>query len=150
MKVIKTKTLQNMSLSLRTLTLKSKLNIGKYGLLTVQDFINLDMQKDLVEMYYKYSKLNYNQEIKDILGITKDNEISKPGTGKVIYPNKLPSTKAKKGTHESLGKLIVSNKIAEEARLTRMSYKTINFRRRDKFFYLKNLKKDTFVSVEEH
>lgn len=70
------------SINLRTLTLKSKIGFGAYKLLTVNELINLGKHRELLEYYYRLTMINFNQEVKDLLFITKDREINKPGKGK--------------------------------------------------------------------
>jgi hypothetical protein len=69
----------------RILTLKSKIKFGKYPDLCVGELINMRNFKDLLSMYYKLSKIDFNQEVKDILNITKNIEIEKPGTNISLY-----------------------------------------------------------------
>lgn len=67
---------------LRTLAMKSVLRYGKYHDLTVEEVIRykgIKGFKFLTWAYYRSSNISFNQEILDILGITKENEITKPG-----------------------------------------------------------------------
>jgi hypothetical protein len=73
-----------MTLILRTLTLKSKLNFGYSDIknLTIQELINLKREVLLINYYYKLSMINYSQEVLDILGIDENLVIPKPGKSK--------------------------------------------------------------------
>ena len=67
---------------LRTLTLKSTLKFGKYADLTVQNIVDVMGVPGLIWLtwaYYNASKISFNQEILDILCITPDIQITKPG-----------------------------------------------------------------------
>lgn len=67
---------------LRTLTLRSYLKFGRFYDLTVGEVIKYKSIKGLKYLtwsYYNMSMISFNQEILDILGITKKNEIDKPG-----------------------------------------------------------------------
>ena len=68
---------------LRTLTLKSTLKFGKYSDLTVQNILDAKGIPGMIWLtwaYYSASKISFNQEILDILCITPDIQITKPGT----------------------------------------------------------------------
>jgi len=67
------------SINLRTLALKSLMKFGRWPELTVQEMINIGRQRELLRSYYGLSMINFNQEIKDLIGITPDLEIQKPG-----------------------------------------------------------------------
>ncbi len=67
---------------LRTLTFKSSLRFGEYYDLTVDEVIRykgIKGIKFLTWAYYKSSKISFVQNVLDALGITKQNEIDKPG-----------------------------------------------------------------------
>ena len=74
-----------MSILLRTLTLKSKIGVGKYKDDTVEQAINRRKQKDLISMYYKLTTINFNSEILDLLGISGEWIIEKPSSNKNMY-----------------------------------------------------------------
>lgn len=69
-----------MSITLRILTKKSTLNFGTYKDVTVDKLIGMKKQKDLVSIYFKLSKISFNEEILNELGITGDWVIKKPST----------------------------------------------------------------------
>jgi hypothetical protein len=73
------------SINLRTLALKSKIGFGTYKLLTVQELINLGKEPELIGYYYFLGMINFNQEVKDLLCITPEREIKKPGKGKTHW-----------------------------------------------------------------
>lgn len=68
-----------MTLLLRTLTMKSKLNFGSADIkyLTIRELITMNRNRQLVNIYYNLGMIDFNQEIKDALFITQ--EIEKPG-----------------------------------------------------------------------
>lgn len=70
---------------LRKLTMKSKIGFGLYPLLTVQELINLKKYKDLLQMYYRLSKIDFDNEVKEYLGITYEKVINKPGKDYDFY-----------------------------------------------------------------
>ena len=67
---------------LRTLTLKSTLKFGKYYDLTVDEILNskgLRGVKWLTWAYYQADKISFMPDILEVLGITEQNRINKPG-----------------------------------------------------------------------
>ena len=70
---------------LRILTLKSKIKVGKYADYTVQELLNLGRTKILLSIYYKITSINYNQEVLDLLQLTSEWQIDKPGANKEFY-----------------------------------------------------------------
>ncbi len=81
-----------MSVLLRTMTLKSKINIGKYKKETVEMLIGMRKQKDLISMYYKLTSVNFNEEVLNLLGITGKYIIDKPSVNKELYYTFLKDT----------------------------------------------------------
>lgn len=73
----------------RVLTLKSILGFGSKSQRECPIWWHIDNNKQyqLAKIYYGLDKIDFNQEVKDLLGITKDLEIKKPG--------KLPSKEYK-------------------------------------------------------
>lgn len=63
----------------RKLSLKSKLEFGDNGHLTVQDVIYAGREADLVWAYYNLSKISFIDSVLDTLGIEADKRITKPG-----------------------------------------------------------------------
>jgi hypothetical protein len=74
-----------MNILLRTLTRKSKFNLGKNKELTVQRIIDLNKKIDLISAYYKLSKFNYTKDILDELGIVDEWVILKPSKNEDLY-----------------------------------------------------------------
>lgn len=70
---------------LRTMTMRSKIGFGLYPDLCVQELIQLKKYKDLIEMYYKLDKVNFDDEVKEYLGITFERVIPKPGKNYDMY-----------------------------------------------------------------
>jgi len=63
----------------RTMTLKSVIGFGSYPDLTVGQMIDTGKRYELLKMYYNLDRIDFSQEVKDILFITKEREIQKPG-----------------------------------------------------------------------
>lgn len=70
-----------MALLLRTLALKSVLGFGYFDLknLTVQQLIDSNQRKTLVSSYFGLGMISFNDEVLNILGITENYRIAKPG-----------------------------------------------------------------------
>lgn len=66
-------------LRLRKMTLKSVINVGRFYNLSVQNVIDMGNIGGLVALYFNLSKISYTDDVLDILGITKDLRIEKPG-----------------------------------------------------------------------
>jgi hypothetical protein len=64
---------------LRTLTLKSTINFGKYAELTVQQIIDLRKSQYLVWVYFCNSHINFFPEVLDLIRIKEEHRIPKPG-----------------------------------------------------------------------
>lgn len=73
------------SITLRKLTLKSLIGFGVNSDLCVGEMINQRKYKELISIYYNLSKIDFNDEIKQILCINKEREIFKPGVNKDYY-----------------------------------------------------------------
>jgi len=86
----------NTSLLLRTLTLKSQFKFGPTPELTVQEYLDLKKERDLIQMYYNLGKINFNTEILEILKICPEDQIPKPG--------RLPFQEAKDKIYEVYGR----------------------------------------------
>jgi hypothetical protein len=71
----------------RTLTLKSKFGFGEHFDKTIEHLINLNKKYYIAWVYYNNDIIDYNQEIKDLIGLTKEHEISKPGRNPEYYDN---------------------------------------------------------------
>ena len=73
------------SILLRKLTLKSKLNFGKYKNCTVEQMFGMRMQKQLISIYFKLSKITFTDDILTQLGIVAEFRISKPSKNIELY-----------------------------------------------------------------
>ena len=73
------------NLLLRKMALKSIIGFGDYPLLSVQELINMEKHSVLIQMYYRLGKIDFTDEVKGILKITKDREITKPGKDYMKY-----------------------------------------------------------------
>jgi len=67
---------------LRTMTLLSKTDGGKFKGLTIERIIELGETFYLVYIYYGFETINFNEEVLSILKITDELRIPKPGTDK--------------------------------------------------------------------
>lgn len=67
------------SISLRTLTMKSKIGFGKYSDFTVERMLINDKSWLLVYYYYAYSNINFVDEVLDNINIKSEKKIEKPG-----------------------------------------------------------------------
>lgn len=67
---------------LRTMTLKSCFDEGKFKNVKIQTLFDLHETRYLRWAYYNLSNINFNQEVKNLIGITSEFEIKKPGTCK--------------------------------------------------------------------
>lgn len=66
-------------LRLRKMTLKSVIGIGSNKYQTVQSLMNGECYGALISLYYGLSKISYVEEMLEMLAITKDHQIEKPG-----------------------------------------------------------------------
>lgn len=71
------------ALLLRTMTLKSKFIGGKYDGLTVQSVINVHPNY-VARSYFDMSMISFVSEVLDMVGITEEYRIKKPGTNKEL------------------------------------------------------------------
>lgn len=77
---------------LRTLTLKSTISFGKYYNSTIEFIINSvgNVGKEYLRWcYYNIEGISFNDEILDILKITNDLRINKPGCNKILWEEKI-------------------------------------------------------------
>lgn len=75
--------------TLRKLTRKSTLKVGKHKDLTVQRVLDLGKKKDLVYLYFNTSNMTFMDDILDELRITEEFRISKPSKSRSAYNNFL-------------------------------------------------------------
>lgn len=69
----------------RKLTRKSLMKFGRYHDLTVGKVLDQDHFDYLLWAYYHCSQINFDEDILDILHISKEWQIEKPGTDLMIY-----------------------------------------------------------------
>jgi hypothetical protein len=69
----------------RVLTLKSKLGFGKHRDETIGHIIETNKKFYLAWVYYNNDIIDFNDEIKNIVGITTELSIPKPGKCPSIY-----------------------------------------------------------------
>lgn len=74
-----------MLIKLRKLTFKSVIGFGNFKDLTVQDLVNLNRHKDLVNMYYKLGNIDFSEDVKEHMCITEKRVIQKPGKDLTAY-----------------------------------------------------------------
>lgn len=71
-----------MNVLLRKCTMKSILGFGRYDFLVdmqIQNLIETGKGYYLLDIYYKLAKIDFTDDVKKELGITKEREIKKPG-----------------------------------------------------------------------
>lgn len=73
------------NMKFRKLTLKSFLDYGGYKDRTVQNMIDHKNHLDLISAYYKLSHITFFDDVLEILKITPEWRINKPGTDKEKY-----------------------------------------------------------------
>ena len=66
-------------LRLRKMALKSVINIGAFNDVTVQNAIDMGKIGGLISLYFGLGKISFIDDVLDILGISKDLRIEKPG-----------------------------------------------------------------------
>jgi hypothetical protein len=62
----------------RVLTFKSNIGFGDFKDFTVQQVIDVGKEYQLVKMYYNLDRIDFRQDVKDRLFLTKEREIKKP------------------------------------------------------------------------
>ena len=62
---------------LRTVTKKSILGFGSYQDVSIQNMIDMRMEKELLHIYYTCRNIDFCQELKDELCISGEREINK-------------------------------------------------------------------------
>jgi hypothetical protein len=65
---------------LKTMTLKSIINFGKFKNHTVQRIIDLNKGYYLKQMYLNHKDLTFTDDVLKLIGITDKTKIKKPGT----------------------------------------------------------------------
>jgi hypothetical protein len=78
-----------MATLLRKMTMRSLIKFGPTPELTVSELITLRRQKELLRMYFGYSKIDFDDEVKSELCIEGEFEIKKPGKDWKIFDTKL-------------------------------------------------------------
>jgi hypothetical protein len=73
------------NLLLRKMTLRSVIGFGRYPELSVQELINLNKHSELIKMYYGLEKIDFDDEVKEILQIRGDRIIPKPSKSWEVY-----------------------------------------------------------------
>jgi len=77
------------NLLLRKMTMRSIIGFGFWPELSVQELIQLGKHKELINMYYRLEKIDYNDEIKEHLGIKDELVITKPGKNYEMYKQNI-------------------------------------------------------------
>lgn len=78
MKKIENLPIENTNMLLRTLTMKSKIGFGLYKDCTVSDMFIMGKENELIKIYYKLEKINFNAEILEKLNIPNEILLKKP------------------------------------------------------------------------
>ena len=76
------KTTSTFCILLRKLTMKSRVGFGDHPRLTVAEYLNIfgiKAKKELIEAYYDYSKITFDEKVLKELGIQESEFIKKPG-----------------------------------------------------------------------
>jgi hypothetical protein len=110
---------------LRIMTLKSKLNFGKYENLTIQEIINLRHTQYLRYVYYSFEGLSFNEEVLKLIGVINefnDNRITKPGVDLELH--KYINSRNERSRIERIGYFVVNGQKTVEKKL-RMKQLTI-------------------------
>jgi hypothetical protein len=69
----------------RTLAKRSVLGFGRHADLSVTQLLTMNNHSYLTWVYYNCSHISFNDEILEILGITKERQIKKPGVDPSYY-----------------------------------------------------------------
>lgn len=70
---------------LRTMTMRSRIGFGDWPELCVQELIQMKKYKELISMYYRLDKIDFDNEVKEYLGIKFERVIPKPGKNYQMY-----------------------------------------------------------------
>jgi len=65
---------------LRIMTLKSLLGSGKYKDYTIEKLIALGREEAILKAYFVITNVSFNQEVLDLLKLTEEYQITKPGS----------------------------------------------------------------------
>ena len=91
-------------LLLRTVTRKSILGFGNFKDITIQNMIDMHMERELLHIYYTCRNIDFNQDLKDELCISGEREINKKEKQEERYiktrTRKIHESKQRKGTSE--------------------------------------------------
>ncbi|MFA5933624.1 MAG: hypothetical protein WC795_00130 [Candidatus Paceibacterota bacterium] len=93
------------SVTLRKLSRKSKIGFGKYKDSTVGSLIDNKYYGELLSYYYRFDKIDFHDEIKNELMITKERRIEKPGKERDIKQVKKFMILCLRDIYEKNGKL---------------------------------------------
>ena len=77
------------NLLLRTMTMRSKIGFGYWPDLCVQELIQMKKYKELISMYYQLDKIDFDDEVKEYLGIKFERVIPKPGKNYQMYKDNV-------------------------------------------------------------
>lgn len=117
-------------LRLRVLTKKSIVPQGKHEGCKVGDLLNAKRYNHIAWVYYCCSKISYQDEILEEVGIREDMRIKKPGKDLEMFQIfiKMNEIKFKKGNHSRGNKAVkVRQKIRESQRIgTKSKQQMIN------------------------
>jgi hypothetical protein len=69
--------------------MKSRIGFGLYRDLCVQELIQLKKYKELIQMYYRLDKIDFDTQVKEYLGITFEKVIQKPGKNYEMYDKNI-------------------------------------------------------------
>jgi hypothetical protein len=102
---------------LRTLTWKSKLNIGNYANFTIQQIYDLKHTRYLRWIYYNVSAVTFIDEILTAINVNDGYKIDKPGKNKELGEKVDNYCYAKLSHTSDLSAIKVMSKVKKEYRL---------------------------------
>jgi hypothetical protein len=112
---------------LRTLTRKSIIGFGKYKDLTVQNVLDTMNVSEIIGLYFRLDKINFQEEILEEVGIKKELRIQKPGKAKKEEADILVK-KALSNFYEN--KEVLSEWLKNNSRKTKTKKMTKSFNKR--------------------
>lgn len=69
--------------------MRSKIGFGYWPDLCVQELIQMKKYRELISMYYHLEKINFDNEVKEYLGIKFERVIEKPGKNHEVYAKNI-------------------------------------------------------------
>jgi hypothetical protein len=122
--------------TLRKLSLKSRIGFGRNGDLTVQDLINLAKEYELINMYYGLSNISFLDDVLNKIGIYDDLRIEKPGKNISFYKENYDKIyenlhKNRSEAMNAMNKKICINEKNHSKKMTNRYFSRVNSRNAD-------------------